>query len=226
MPRIARVVAPDLPHHVTQRGSRNQRVFFSDQDKSGYLTIFKEEMARRKVEVWAYCLMDNHVHFVVVPRNDDALAKLFREAHKRYARMINQREGWRGHLWQERFHSFVMDERHLLAAMRYVETNPVKANIVKVAEEYRWSSAGAHVKGAEDSLLSPCYLIDEIKDWRGYLNDSSWGATYDKNVEKHLNTGRPLGSEEFILRLEDITNRALKPKTSGRPALTEVNLGN
>ncbi len=222
MPRIARVIAPGFPHHVTQRGSRNQRVFFTSQDKRDYLAIFKEEMVKHKIEVWAYCLMDNHVHFIVVPGDEDAMSRLFREAHKRYARVVNQREGWRGHLWQERFHSFVMDEGHLFAAVRYVENNPVRAKLVEIAENYPWSSAQAHVKGSEDRLLSSCYLMDEIKDWRGYLRDSQNDATYEKNVEKHLNTGRPLGSEEFILRLEDITNRTLRIKASGRPALAKA----
>ena len=222
MPRIARVVAPGFPHHVTQRGSRSQRVFFSNQDKKDYITIFKEEVVKHNIEIWAYCLMDNHVHFIVVPESADALAKLFREAHKRYAVMVNKREGWRGHLWQERFHSFVMDEKHLFSAVRYVETNPVKAHIVKKAEDYCWSSAGAHAKGLKDSLLSPCYLTDEIENWQRYLQEGPSDAAYDKNVEKHLSTGRPLGSEDFIMKLQDITNRTLKIKAPGRYALIQV----
>ena len=219
MPRLARVVAPGFPHHVTQRGARNQPVFFSDRDKRDYLGILQEERAKHKIEIWAYCLMDNHVHFIAVPGERDSLSKLFREAHKRYARLVNAREGWRGHLWQERFHSFVMDEKHLFAAMRYIENNPVKASIVKMAVDYPWSSAKAHAKMSVDTLVSPCYLTDEIKDWIDYLQDCQKDSPYERNVEKHLNTGRPLGSEEFILKLEDITNRALKIKAAGRPAL-------
>ncbi len=158
--------------------------------------------------------MDNHVHFIVVPKDIHSLSKLFREAHKRYALMVNKREGWRGHLWQERFHSFVMDERHLFAAMRYVEMNPVKSRMVESPESYEWSSARAHIKGLKDNLLSPCYFTEEIKDWKEYLLNIDSG--YDKNVEKHLNTGRPLGSPEFIKKLETFTQRSLIIKKSGR----------
>lgn len=223
MPRIARVVAPSFPHHITQRGSRNQRVFFSEQDKRDYLAIFKEELVKYPVNVWAYCLMDNHVHFIAVPEEQGALAKLFREAHKRYARMVNSREGWRGHLWQERFHSFVMEENHLFAAMRYVENNPVKASIVSKAQDYPWSSAASHVKGTTDSLLSACYLMEDIKDWQGYLLEGQRDSNYEKDVERHLNTGRPMGAIDFISKLENITKRTLKLKAAGRHVVVEDN---
>lgn len=178
--------------------------------------ILNDEMAKHKAQIWAYCLMDNHVHFVAVPEKEDSLAKLFREAHKRYARMINEREGWRGHLWQERFHSFVMDERHLYAAMRYVERNPVKAKMVKKAEDYHWSSAEAHVRKIHDPLLSSCYLMDEIKDWEDYLHDDRDDETFEKQIHKHSTTGRPLGSDEFIQKLEEMTGKVLQKKKAGR----------
>ena len=218
MPRIARVVAPGLPHHITQRGSRNQKVFFSIADRRNYMGILKEEMDKHCVEIWSYCLMDNHVHFIAVPQNQDSLAKVFREAHKRYARMINQRQGWRGHLWQERFHSFVMDDQYLYAAVRYVEKNPVKAKLVERAEHYAWSSAKAHVKRSEDPLLSRFYLVDEIKDWSSYLlEDERKSMSYEKQIQVHLRTGRPLGTEGFIQKIEEVTQRGLYKKKAGRP---------
>ena len=217
MPRIARIVAPGFPHHVTQRGSRNQQVFFSDRDKKDYLAIFQEELSKSNVEIWSYCLMDNHVHFITVPKDTNSLSKLFREAHKRYAAMINKREGWRGHLWQERFHSFVMDERYLFSAMRYVENNPVKAKMVKKAQDYPWSSAAAHVTRERNGLLSPCYLMEEIENWDSYLKSGQNDSDYEENFQKHLNTGRPMGSEDVVLKIEDVTNRSLKTKAVGRP---------
>lgn len=218
MPRIARVVVPQFPHHITQRGSRNQKVFFSKADRRNYMGILKEEITKHQVEIWAYCLMDNHVHFIAVPQNQDGLAKVFREAHKRYARMVNQRQGWRGHLWQERFHSFVMDEKYLYAAVRYVEKNPVKAKLVKRSEHYPWSSAKAHVTQSQDSLLSPFYLVDEIKDWSSYLHeDEKKSLDYEKHVQTHLRTGRPLGAEGFIQKVEEATRRRLGKKKAGRP---------
>jgi putative transposase len=124
MARIARVIATGYPHHVTQRGNRRQRTFFNDEDYAVYLELLSEWTRKHDVEVWAYCLMPNHVHLIVVPGTQDGLARAIGEAHRRYTRRINFREGWKGHLWQERFSSFPMDENHLLTAVRYVEMNP------------------------------------------------------------------------------------------------------
>jgi putative transposase len=109
MVRIARVVAPAVPHHVTQRGNRRQQTFFSDEDYQVYLELMSEWCKKHKVQIWAYCLMPNHVHLIAVPETKDALNLAIGEAHRRYTRRINFREGWRGHLWQGRFSSFVKD---------------------------------------------------------------------------------------------------------------------
>ena len=112
--RIARAVAPGLPHHVTQRGNRRQQTFFCDGDYDGYLELMSTWCREHDVEIWAYCLMPNHVHLIAVPEREEGLMLAIGEAHRRYTRMVNFREGWRGHLWQGRFASFIMDERHLL----------------------------------------------------------------------------------------------------------------
>ena len=133
MARMARVVVPHYPHHITQRGNRRQQTFFCNSDYLFYLHLLKEAKDLTQVDIWAYCLMPNHVHLVLVPEQQDGLAAFFSEAHRRYTKKINSREGWQGHLWQERFHSCVMDEPHLLAGVRYVELNPVKAEMVEEA---------------------------------------------------------------------------------------------
>src|SRR3989304_6489840 len=114
MARIARAVGPGLPHHVTQRGNRRQETFFSDDDYRAYIEIMGESCARRNVDVWAYCMMPNHIHLIVVPFSENGLRRAVGEAHRRYTRLVNFREGWRGHLWQGRFGSFVVDETHLV----------------------------------------------------------------------------------------------------------------
>jgi putative transposase len=121
MARMPRLVIPGYPHHVTQRGNRRMRTFFSVDDYQYYLKLMARTKAEAGAEIWAYCLMPNHIHAVVVPQYADSLAKLFQHVHRKYSRYINIRQEWRGHLWQERFHSFVMDESHLLRAVRYVE---------------------------------------------------------------------------------------------------------
>ncbi len=106
-----------------------------------------------KVEVWAYCLMPNHVHLIAVPKTADGLNRAIGEAHRRYSRMVNVREKWRGHLWQGRFASYALDEPYLLTAARYIELNPVRAGLVRSPSRYRWSSAAAHMRGRDDALV-------------------------------------------------------------------------
>ena len=131
MARIARVVVPDIPHHITQRGNRRQKTFFCDEDYHEYLALMTASCEQHNVAIWSYCLMPNHVHLIAVPQTEDGLQRALGEAHRRYTRHINFRENWRGHLWQERFASFPMGENHLLAAARYIELNPVRAHMVE-----------------------------------------------------------------------------------------------
>jgi len=147
MARLARVVVPGVAHHVTQRGNRRQQTFFQEDDYSAYLALLREWCARCGVAVWAYCLMPHHVHLIVVPESEDGLRRGLGEAHRRYTRRINFREGWRGHLWQGRFASFAMDERYLLRAARYAELNPVRAKLCRMPWRWRWSSAAARADG-------------------------------------------------------------------------------
>ena len=134
MARLARVVVPGLPHHITQRGNRRQQTFFCDEDYRSYLELMGQWCGAHQVEIWAYCLMPDHVHLIAVPQSADGLRRAVGEAHRRYTRMVNFREGWRGHLWQGRFASFVLDERYLLTAARYVELNPVRAGLIERSE--------------------------------------------------------------------------------------------
>lgn len=217
MARLARVVVRNIPHHITQRGNRRQRVFFSDQDRRDYLKFLKAEVAKNGVEIWAWCLMDNHVHFVAVPSIEEGLARSFGDAHKRYTRMINVREQWRGYLWQGRFSSFPMDETYLFAAVRYVERNPVEAGLVQKAEDYTWSSARAHVYGISDPLLSPSFMTEQIKDWSEYLRKPCNDEV--KEFKRYAKTGRPFGDEKFLSKLEELTGRVLKKAKPGRKPL-------
>ena len=209
MARIARVVLPGYPHHVTQRGNRRQPTFFREQDYKLYLGLMAQQCRKHDVSIWAYCLMPNHVHLVAVPTTEDGLAQAVGEAHRRYTLMINQREGWRGHLWQERFSSFVMDEMHLMAAVRYVELNPVRAGMVVEPGGYRWSSAAAHLKKANDSLVNVEPMLQMVDSWDDYLQHED--SEKSDCLRKHEKTGRPLGGDSFIEMLEKQTGRVLKP---------------
>ena len=215
MPRLARVVVQDIPHHVTQRGNRNQPVFFSDDDKKEYLKLVLAHAKRHGVQIWAYCLMTNHVHFIAVPSSEKSLTATFQEAHRLYTRRINFREGWRGYLWQGRFSSFPMDEEYLVAAVRYVEQNPVKAKLVANAWDYPWSSAKAHCKLQKDDLLTPFFLEEQITDWKSFVMGEE-RSNNDKRIESSIRTGRPLGSNGFMEDLENRLDRVLRKKKPGR----------
>lgn len=216
MPRIARVSVPSVPHHITQRGNRRQKTFFSNKDYATYIDLMAEWCNRCGVEIWAYCLMPNHVHLIAVPDKEYSLAKAIGEAHRRYTRHINFRKGWRGHLWQGRFASYPMDENYLMVAVRYVELNPVKARLVSKPELWKYSSAASHVYGKEDALLSRTSLLNEmIDDWKEFLR-STTSEQDIKMLQQHERTGRPLGSDGFLTRLEKSIGRLLKPKRPGR----------
>jgi putative transposase len=165
--------------------------------------------------IWVYCLMNNHVHIIAVPETEDALAKGIGEVQRKYALTINMRNDWRGHLWQTRFSSYPMDEVHLYFAARYIEQNPVRAKLVKEAEDYRWSSARAHVLKLKDELLSDFDLASSIPDWGAYLREKTC-ETYIDLLKIHEKSGRPLGSEEFLDELEKRTGRRLKKEKPGR----------
>ena len=214
MARFARVVIPGIPHHVTQRGNRRQAVFFREEDYQLYRHLLAESCALHGVEIWSYCLMTNHVHLIAVPRFEDSLRRSLGEAHRRYTRHINFREGWRGHLWQERFASFPMDERHLLAAARYIELNPVRARMVGRAFEYPWSSAAAHLGKREDDLVLREPLLERISDWSGFLESPLLGREFFE-IRAHERTGRPLGNDDFLIHLETLSGRIFRKRKPG-----------
>jgi putative transposase len=150
MMRLARMVVSGLPHHVTQRGNRRELIFFEDDDQEIHRELLGEQARKADVEVWAYCLMPNHVHLILNPRQVDGLGLAVGEAHRRYTNFINARGRWTGHLFQSRFASVAMDESHLISAVCYVSLNPVRARLVAKAEGRPWSSVRAHINGADD----------------------------------------------------------------------------
>jgi putative transposase len=219
MGRIARIVVPGLPHHVTQRGNRRMDTFFGDDDNRAYLQLLVEWCGRHETRIWAYCLMPNHVHLILVPATADGLCRSIGETHRRYTRRVNFRESWRGHLWQGRFASYVMDEPYLMAAARYVERNPVKAGLVERAEDWPWSSAAAHAAGRGDAVAEGAWLAERtagwICTWGEYLREPDDAEVADR-LRQLENTGRPMGERPFVERLATTLGRDLLPKKPGR----------
>ncbi|MFH1746607.1 MAG: transposase [Planctomycetota bacterium] len=222
MARLARVVVAGYPHHITQRGNRRQKTFFGRDDYRAYIDLMANWCRQCKVAVWAYCLMPNHVHLIAVPRSADGLRRAIGEAHRRYTRRVNFRKGWRGHLWQGRFASFVMDESYVLAAARYVELNPVKAGLVCRPQDYRWSSAAAHLTGRDDGLVKVKPLLDLVRSWKAVLSQPADEQQVER-IRQHARTGRPLGDEKFVARLSKRLGRTLSPRKPGPKPKSEKN---
>jgi putative transposase len=217
MARMARVVVPGVPHHVVQRGVRRMDTFFTEDDREEYLHLLSAQGKRFGVSFLAWCLMTNHVHLIAVPEQERSLALGIGEAHRRYTRYLNFREGWRGYLFQGRFHSVPLDGVYLLAAVRYVLRNPVRAKLVGRAWEYEWSSAKWFVGDAfDDPLAVPSRALDDIADRRAFLSQEEDSIN---SIRRHTRTGRPLGSNAFIAHLEQHTGRVLRPGKRGpKPA--------
>jgi putative transposase len=212
--RIARVVAPGVPHHVVQRGNRRMDVFFSDDDRRAYLELLREFGAKHGVAYWGYCLMSNHVHLIAVPKTAESLALGIGWAHQAYTRRINFRENWRGYLWQGRFFSCPLDEAHAERALRHVELNPVRAKLVERAEQWAWSSARGHVRGKADGWTVPPPFLDDPAAWRGLLR-RGMSDEETEAVRTCTRTGRPLGGARFVNRLERVLDRILKRRRPG-----------
>ncbi len=219
MPRISRVVLEGVPYHVTQRGNAQQTVFSTATDYLLYLDLLRTRAERYQLQIWAYCLMPNHIHLLVVPERPRSLSGALGRTHADYARHFNLQHRRSGHVWQARFYSCPLDKTHLWNAMAYIERNPVRAALVKDATAYRWSSALAHTAG-----MDPDRLLNLIP-WREQYTTARWHEVLetsiaDEAVQQRLReatfTGRPLGTAEFVDRLERDAHRRLRPLPVGR----------
>ncbi len=228
MPRALRTIEPGVAYHVTQRGVDRQKVFFSDGDRRTYLSLVGENLADACVSVLAYSLMTNHVHWVVVPGREDALAVLFRRVHGRYAQYVNARRARTGHLWQNRYFSCAVARGHLWSALRYVELNAARAGIVKDPGSYRWSSAAAHLAGSEKA--EPALPLDweiwreagGVSGWRELLSDREHLAEVVE-LRRCTYSGKPFGPQAFIEDMEKKFGRHWRDR--GRPRKSDLEKG-
>ena len=224
MPRIARVVAENAPHHVTQRGNARRTVFEIDSDRLVYLSLPGDHFRLHELALLGFCLMPNHLHLIVVPKRPGSMALVLREAHGRYAAYLNARQGASGHVWQGRYYSCPLDGEHLWRALRYTERNPVRAGLVDRAERYPWSSAAIHCLGGDcwgEIDLGLWQQRWTCAEWREYVGipDADNDA---ERIRKNTHTGRPLGTEEFVENVERALGRLLAPRRGGRPQKHET----
>lgn len=215
MPRSARIVIPDLAHHVIQRGNRQQQIFFDDEDRMAYTSMLAHSLKRHDTRCLAWCLMDNHIHLILVPKSEDGLRAPLASAHTNYAQFANRKLKVSGHLFQGRFLSYPMDDAHLMVAARYIENNPVKAGLVSCAEDWRWSSARAHIAAHSDGLTDTQELGRHIANWRAML---AGGLEASDLIESALKLGRPLGTAQWVADLAAKLGRSFAPSQRGRPS--------
>ncbi len=217
MPRPPRIIIPGLPHHITQRGNYRQQVFFGDEDYRRYLDSLQDHSRGYGVSILAYCLMPNHVHIICVPDKPTALVRMLQRVHSEYARVLHYRLRRTGHLWQARYGSVVMDEKHLWAGMVYIEQNPSRAGLVDQPWQWRWSSARAHLSEADGGFL-------DLIEWRTRYTPENWKLCLENGLADGLlvarlrestQNGWPLGSDEFLDRLERNHHIRVRPKPPG-----------
>ena len=221
MARLARVVIPGLPHHVTQRGNGRAKTFFGDDDYALYRDLLATHCHAAEVEIWAWCLMPNHLHLILVPSDADGLRRALSRVHRIYAGIIQTRRKRSGHFWQGRFGAVAMDEAYLAAALRYVSLNPVRARLVERAQDWRWSSARAHLRGRDDGLTALAPVRDRFPRFADLL-DSEPEQDLFEPLRAAESIGRPLGNDRFLTRIERQTGRRLKPGKRGpKPSESE-----
>jgi putative transposase len=217
MGRLARVVAADVPHHLTQRGNGRRFVLDCDADRSVYLKLLRENLALYKVSLIGYCLMSNHIHLIAVPGTADGLAQALKHTHGRYASYWNVAHQSSGHVWQGRYYSCPLDEPHLWEALRYTELNPLRAALVREAESWPWSSAASHcgTQPADDWLALEIWRSNWApSEWRNYLAAGESESRLAV-IRQRTHTGRPLGNAEFVHSMEKIAQRRLAPQKRG-----------
>jgi putative transposase len=218
MPRIARAVVTGYPHHIVQRGNNREAVFFDEEDRKQYLALLTKYAEKHRAGVMAYCLMSNHVHLLVRPSREGSLWKMMQGLTLCYSQYANRKYGRSGRLWESRYHSCIVDrENYMWAVAGYIEQNPVRAGMVKKAEDYAYSSARAHVQGVGDGVVGEeLFATEQRADYVGLLRTGQKEGELEE-VRYHTRAGRPYGHEEFVQRLERRLKRPLARRPRGRP---------
>lgn len=222
MARLARVVLPKIPHLVTQRGNGRAQTFFSDEDYQAYMDLLVTHCSAHKVSIWGWCLMPNHVHMILTPKDKDGLRGALSRVHRTYAGMIHEREGRTGHFWQGRFGCVAMDERHLISAMAYVALNPVRAGLVARANEWAWSSIHAYEKPRKsDGVTDREAIAPYLKQAKAIIRKGEEDPYFDA-LRRAESIGRPVGDRSFMKKAERKTGRTLMPQKRGpKPAVND-----
>jgi putative transposase len=225
MPRKARFFLPNIPNHVVQRGRNRDPVFFEAIDYHYYLEKLKDALDKYQVELHAYVLMTNHVHLLMSAKDASSISQVMQYVGRYYVPYINQKYGFSGSLWEGRFKSSLIDsEAYLFSCMRYIELNPLRANMVEHPSEYTYSSYHCNALNQDNSLVTPhnvfCRLSDNRKQRSTFYNEL-FKQVIPKEVvadlKRSYQTGTPLGSKRFKDHIEKVLNRKIGQTERGRP---------
>ncbi len=227
MPRMGRIVLPNYPHHVVQRGHNRQVVFAAEPDYQRYIADLRELKDVFGVKVYAYCLMTNHVHLLLAPGESImGLGQLMKALGARATRYRNRLEGRTGTLWESRFKSSVVDsDTYLLACCRYIELNPVRARMVAEASDYPWSSYRLRITNHGDSNwldIDPCFveLGDTPENRRAryveFMRQAVPSSETDL-IRVALQRGQLTGEACFVDEIEKIHGQRVESRGQGRP---------
>jgi len=225
MPRKPRFNIADLPQHIVQRGNNRQSCFRSESDFLVYLKYLRIARKAQDCRIHAFVLMTNHVHLLVTQSRPHGLSKMMQSLGRRYVRYFNDRYHRTGTLWEGRYRSsLVSNDSHLLACYRYIELNPVRANIVNHPREYRWSSYRSNSEGIADNLLSVHETYLSLGDnretrCRNYrdLFTVDLDPTVISEIRRCANGDLVFGNDQFKDEIAQNLKRPSRHGKSGRP---------
>ncbi len=232
MPRRARMYLPGLPYHVVQRGNNREPCFIESENYQFYLELWKALSRRYGALVHAYCLMTNHIHFLVTPDTETAISNTMKVVGSRYAQYINLKYKRTGTLWEGRHRSsLVQSDQYLLRCMRYIELNPVRAGMVNRPEEYRWSSYGVHAWGDKAWITPHAEYIglgktsaDRCHAYRELFRDQLSEADLHQ-IREAAHYSQPIGDDRFRQMIEKQYGIKLGQSKRGRPKKVRAEIG-
>jgi putative transposase len=217
MPRISRGLADDSIYHVINRGNGGQVVFQKDKDYEAFVNLMKEAKIRYAVKIFAYCLMPNHFHIVVMPHQSEDLSKWMQWLLTSHVRRFHKHYGTSGHIWQGRYKSFLIQkDSHLLTVLKYVEGNPLRAGLVNSANNWLWSSHGESIHKGDHSLIDEV-PVELPKEWSKFVNESIAEKELEK-LRQSVSRQSPYGDSLWQVDVSKTLGLESTIRPRGRPS--------
>lgn len=219
MARSRRYIIPDLPHHTIQRGNNRQNIFYDEGDKTYFLSKLEEIAKKAQVLIGSYCLMTNHIHLLLYPKDERGLIKVMKETSQYYSQYINRKHKRTGKFWENRYKLHIVDPESEWVIARYIESNPIRAEIVKRAEDYKYSSARANLLGEHNNLITKDIIKKDREGYRDFFHQlDAADPNHIRQINITVEQQKILGSDKFINWLENRLGACLRVRGRGRPS--------